>query len=63
MGTLQPDGTNVTPWIRLDRHELVGAFGDLGTSLPPPTAPYGFGVALAAGTILHALLQRRKCDV
>ena len=32
------------PWLRLDRHELAGAFGDLGTSLPLLT-----GMILAAG--------------
>ena len=32
------------PWIRLDRNELAGAFGDLGTSLPLLT-----GMILTAG--------------
>ena len=32
------------PWIRLDRHELAGAFGDIGTDLP-----LIIGMILAAG--------------
>jgi hypothetical protein len=35
----------------------------LGFALLAGFAPYGFGIALAAGTVLHGLLLRRKCDV
>ncbi|MDI9385136.1 MAG: putative sulfate/molybdate transporter, partial [Verrucomicrobiota bacterium] len=28
------EGRQARPWIRLDRNELAGAFGDIGTDLP-----------------------------
>ena len=35
----------------------------VGAALLAVLAPYGFGVALVAGTLVHALLERRKCSV
>jgi MFS superfamily sulfate permease-like transporter len=29
-----PAEVTATPWVRFDRHELAGAFGDIGTDLP-----------------------------
>jgi hypothetical protein len=37
------------PWIRLDRNELAGAFGDIGTDLP-----LIIGMILATGSIAPA---------
>ena len=34
----------------------------LGTALVAVVAPYGFGIALVAGTFLHAILRRRKAQ-
>jgi len=35
----------------------------LGSALLAGFAPYGFGIALVAGTTVHAVLERRKCSV
>ncbi len=41
------DRTQATPWLRFDRHELGGAFGDIGTDLP-------LLIALVASSDLNA---------
>jgi MFS superfamily sulfate permease-like transporter len=46
------------PWLRFDRHELAGAFGDLGTDLPLIIALVAFcGLDPASVCIVFGLLQ------
>ena len=43
------------PWLRFDRHELAGAFGDIGTDLP-------LLIALVLGPALSGVAQPVSFD-